>query len=121
MELKQFSEYSLSEKKELLIHWWHYYGKVMYTLEEMNQFRQMIEENCDQVMMMAIFGYVDGITSQPIIAAMRAGKLEELKSTLPKPEEQDDKFKEVYSMVEAELIKELVKTYNNPEPSVPML
>jgi len=119
MKIKKFKDYTPQEKKELLLHWWHYYGKMLYTFAEMEQFSTMIDENANQVMELAIAGFVNGITSQPIIVAMRENNLEELKATLPNVED-DEEFREFYNQVEDVLVAELVETYNNPEPSIPM-
>ena len=57
MELKKWEEYTKEEQKELLNHWWHYYGKVMYTLEEWEQFNKLIDKDSDKILEMAIAGY----------------------------------------------------------------
>ncbi|MGE5456290.1 MAG: hypothetical protein ACM3O4_04220 [Ignavibacteriales bacterium] len=120
MELKQFKDYTPSEKKEILLHWWHYFGKVIYTFEEMQKFSEMIDSNSDEVMMMAVIGYVNKVTNQPIIMAMRENKLDQLRESLPTLEKQNDEFRASYYQIEQRLIEQLVKTYNNPEPAVPM-
>lgn len=120
MELKEFRQYTQQEQKQLLIHWFHYYGKLICTLDEFKKFTAMIDEDSNQVMMMAVIGFMNGLTSQPILEAMRAGKLEELKSALPVFEEQNEKFKKAYLDEEKLLLGQMVATYNKPEPSIPM-
>jgi len=120
MELKEFKDYSAKDKKKILLHWWHYFGKIIYTKEELITFKKMIDDNSDEVMMLAVTGYICKLTSQPIIKAMRVNKLDELKATLPILKEENEEFKASYRQKENDLLKQLINTYNNPEPSVPM-
>ena len=52
MEIKRFSEYTNDEQKQLLMHWWHYYGKLPVTLAEIEEFMeilpQIVEIMCDE-------------------------------------------------------------------------
>lgn len=34
MKIKEWGQYSVDEKTELLKYWWHYYGKLVITYEE---------------------------------------------------------------------------------------
>ena len=120
MKMNEFKNYTPEEKKSLLLHWWHYYGKGIYTLAEIEQFEKMIDENYDQVWGLAIAGFIHELTSQPILFAMREDKVADLLATLPVIEEQSDEFKEAYAKAEKALLTQIVQTYNNPEPSVPM-
>lgn len=46
-------------EKGLLIHWWHYYGKVIYTLAELEEFEKVIDEyGADKVLDVAVASYV---------------------------------------------------------------
>lgn len=118
MEIKDFDDYTKDEQTALLLHWWYYYGKIIFTLEEIENFKKMIEKDSRQILALATLGYYHGITNQPIIAAMRQNKMDELLATIPNFN--DEKTKESFLTIEKDLIKELVKTYNNPEPSIPL-
>lgn len=43
LELKNWNEYTIYEQKELLNHWWFYYGKMLYTAEELKRFNEMVD------------------------------------------------------------------------------
>lgn len=120
MELKKFNEYTPAEQKRLLLHWWQYYGKLIYTPDELDLFSHMIDENSEQVMDLAVVSYINELSNQPIIMAMRNNCLEELKKTLPSVEKLNDELKVLYEQEKNNLIAKLVKTYNDPEPDVPM-
>jgi hypothetical protein len=41
--------------KRLLIHWWHYYGKVIYTFAELEEFEKVIDKyGADKVLDVAV-------------------------------------------------------------------
>ena len=48
MELKKYDEYTDREKKELLFHWWQYYGKTVCSLGVMRCFIQMVDNDVDE-------------------------------------------------------------------------
>ena len=122
MELKKWEEYTKEEQKEFLNDWWHYYGKVIYTLEEWEQFNKLIDKDSDKILEMAIAGYSKGITSEPLIFAMRENKIEELFKTFPNLKEiKDEKFKEAHKVLKNSLILELVTTYKQTVEIIPCL
>ena len=46
---------NMAIEKGLLIHWWHYYGKVIYTLAELEEFEKVIDEyGADKVLDVAL-------------------------------------------------------------------
>ena len=46
-------------EKGLLMHWWHYYGKVIYTLDELEKFEKIIDDyGVDKVLDAAVASYV---------------------------------------------------------------
>ncbi|NCC70897.1 hypothetical protein EOM09_04915 [bacterium] len=119
MEIKKFNDYTEGERKELLLHWWHYYGKGIYTFAELEKFMEMIDQNSEQVMMIAVLSYAHNMTSEPILAAMRNNDLDGLLNSLPVLEKQNDEFKTCYAKAEDLILGMLVKTHDNPEPPVP--
>ena len=44
IEDKNWSEYTKDEQKELLEHWWVYYGKMLYTGEELEIFNDSYDK-----------------------------------------------------------------------------
>ena len=121
IEIKEWKEYTDEEKKELLNHWWHYYGKVVYTFDEWEKFNELVDKNSNKMMELAVAGFIYGITSQPLIAAMRKNQVDELLATLPNLNEiEDEEFIENYKEAKNLLISQLVGSYNQPEPDIPM-
>ncbi|OKZ74281.1 MAG: hypothetical protein BHW00_05145 [Clostridium sp. 26_22] len=48
-------------EKEVLIHWWHYYGKCIYTFAELKEFEKIIDDyGVEKVLDAAIASYVCG-------------------------------------------------------------
>jgi len=73
-------------EKGLLMHWWHYYGKCIYTLAELEEFEKIIDEyGVEKVLDAALASYVCGDGSPTIILmSIRKGTVKELfESLLP--------------------------------------
>lgn len=100
--------------KNLLIHWWHYYGKCIYTLEELEKFEEIIEEyGTDKVLQAAVASYVCGDGSPTtILASIRKDKVKELFTSLPNVEEME-KENSIYSRLKEKFVKQISETYNN--------
>lgn len=76
---------NMAIEKGLLIHWWHYYGKVIYTLAELEEFEKVIDEyGADKVLDVAVASYVCGDGSPTImLASIRKGTVKKLFESLP--------------------------------------
>ena len=120
LELKNWNEYTIYEQKELLNHWWFYYGKMLYTAEELKRFNEMVDQNPYQILSIAIISYINGYSSQPLLQAIRDNNIEALIATLPSLNNKDQDFINSYKETESHFISILVKSYNNPKPDVPM-
>lgn len=121
LEIKKWNDYSLEEQSELLNHWWHYYGNIIFTLDELEQFNELIKKDSHKVLELAVANFIIGQSTQSLIQAMRVNKVDNLMNALPSLENNDDEeFKAMYTKVENDLISILVESYNNPEPSIPM-
>ena len=66
MEEKKFSNYTQEEKETLLMHWFHYYGKDIYSLAEAEEVYKAILANADSVKDAAVVAYVAGEGSAQI-------------------------------------------------------
>lgn len=117
MEKKSWNEYSLEEKSELLHHWWHYYGKILYTLDEFEVFNELVKKDSNKVWVLAVGCYAMGVSSQPLLKAMRNDSVNEFLGSLPELETIDDCE---YFDTEKEFMNILLQSYNNPQPSIPM-
>lgn len=119
MEIKKFCEYSEEEREELLMHWWHYYGKVMYTFAELEEFRKLVKENSMLMKDVALTSYLLGYSSQGLIKAMRTNDLDNYLVGI-KAFTKSAEYKQVEDELEQIFLAEVVGTYNRPEPDVPM-
>lgn len=119
MEKKKFSEYSGEEKETLLMHWWHYYGKMLVTLAEIEKFNELVKEDSDLIKDVAMVSYILGYSSQGLIKAMRTNDLENYFEGIKKFVESSE-YKAIKEEAEEMFFEQVVETYNNPEPSVKM-
>ena len=119
MEFKKFNEYSQNEKEELLMHWFHYYGKILVTVEEIEKFYELVKSDSNLIKDAAMVAYVLGESSQGIINAMRTNNLdnyfEDIKSYVTSA-----RYRTIAEEAEDMFFEQVVDTYNNPEPSVKM-
>ena len=119
MEKKRFSEYSEEEKEVLLMHWWHYYGKMLITLAEMEKFHDLVKEDSELIKDVAMVSYILGYSSQGIIKAMRTNDLDNYFEGIRKFVESSE-YMAIKDEAEDMFFEQLIETYNKPEPSVPM-
>lgn len=77
MELKKYNEYSDEEKRELLFHWWHYYGKTVCSLGVMRRFTQMVYDDVDEMFKIGLFSFMNGNNGKDFIEAIKSGRVYE--------------------------------------------
>lgn len=99
-------------EKGLLIHWWHYYGKSIYTLAELEEFEKVIDEyGVDKVLDVAVVSYVCGDGSPTImLASIRKGAVKELFESLPDISKMKKEEKEQYEAVREEFVQIISQT-----------
>lgn len=119
MEVKKFHEYTKEEQNKLMMHWWHYYGKVPFTPEELNKFSEYVENDLNLMWKVAVVSYIRCEASQGLINAMRNGNVLEY-FDLINVIVQTNKYKKLAESVEDGFIGMLVESYNNPEPDIPL-
>ena len=102
----------MAVEKGLLIHWWHYYGKSIYTLDELEEFEKVIDEyGVDKVLDVAVASYICGDGSSSVmLASIRNGAVKELFASLPDISKLDEKEKEQYDAVREEFIQIISQT-----------
>lgn len=114
------------DRKTLLNHWFYYYGHVPCTLEDIETFHNLLEEQEDKVMMYVITAFmlpdIGGrtVTTEILIGAIRSGKLNELLDKLPAFDSLDKEVCKQYKAIEELILDQCEETYFNPEPPVPM-
>ena len=99
-------------EKGLLIHWWHYYGKYIYTLAELEEFEKVIDEyGAERVLDVAVASYICGDGSPTImLASIRKGAVKELFESLPDISKMEEKEKEQYDAVREEFVQIISQT-----------
>ena len=99
-------------EKGLLIHWWHYYGKGIYTLAELEKFEEVIDEyGVEKVLDVAVASYICGDGSPTImLASIRKDAVKELFESLPDISKMEGKEKEQYEAVRDEFVQIISQT-----------
>lgn len=117
MELKDWNDYTPEEKEALLRHLFIYYGKYIFSLEELEMFEALIKEAPDKIFEIFLHSYVIKKNGQPIILeALRKNDkpLINLKAEIKKYKEEDiEEYKKFF-------LTEIVNTFNNKAPSIPL-
>lgn len=120
IDKKSWDCYTEEEKVDLLNHWWFYFGKMMFTMQEYSKFLKLIESTPDTVWDIAILSFSQNMTTQPLISAMRQNELAKLIiSSCAVVKKIKALSPEGWSSLEDCLLDNLVPTYNDPEPSIP--
>lgn len=122
MEIKRIDEYTKEEKIALLNHWFRYYGKEIYILEELEKFQKVVQKDCDIIMQVAILSYLVQEGPSVLLKDIRNNtlddkKLEEFKrrSLIFKKDSPEQYFES-----EKAFLEEVVTTYNHPEEDIPL-
>ena len=104
----------MTVEKGLLMHWWHYYGKCIYTLEELEKFEKIIDEyGADKVLDFAVTSYIISDGSPTILlGSIRNGVVEEMFQSLPDIETFDKVAKKEFIEIKEVFLKAITETYN---------
>ncbi len=113
IEYRTWQDYTPFEKRELLNHWWYYYGHLEFTFAEWLVFDRLARLEPNTMWIVAIQSYVNGLTSGELIEVMRNGKLNAYLSTACITYEQmTDEEKEEFHHRGYELLAQMTSTYN---------
>ena len=101
--------------KELLMHWWHYYGKAIYTFEDLEKFLSLIDKyGAEKISELVVASYISNDGSPTVLLfAIRHNQAENLLNTLPDVSAFSKKEKELYDVLKNSLEKEIETSYNN--------
>ena len=104
----------MTVEKGLLMHWWHYYGKDIYTLEEMETFSEIIDTyGVDKVIDAGVASFIAGDGSpQVILSCIRTNSIEEMFETLPNFAEMEEHEKQAYEKIKQVFIEAISVEYN---------
>lgn len=119
MEKTEFKKYTKEEKEQLLLHWWRYYGKEIYTLAEEEQLIDLINENPEIIFQTAVLSFIDDKGTKPLLMAIRKNKINGLKQEVQEKLE-NPLLKSQIKDIERIFLEEIVTTYNQPKPIIPM-
>lgn len=120
---KTWDSLTPAEKTTLLDHWFYYYGGVILTLKDMEDFRKLSESRQDDIFhhILTNLLYRNTIKTNLFVACMREGKLDELFShSLSFDDIVEYQMENVYEELKQFLFDELLQTYIYPQPPVPM-
>ena len=100
--------------KNLLTFWWQYYGKVIYTLAELQEFLKIIDQyGAEKVFDAVVASYLTGDGSPTtILLAIRKGLVKQLFDSLPDASTMNEDVKAVHQEVRADLLKEIREAAN---------
>ena len=99
--------------KNMIFHWWHYYGKSIYTLEELEELEKIIDTHgTEKVLELMVACYICGDGSSTILlSAIRENRVNELFDALPDVSKMNAKEKEQYLKTRDELLQIISKSY----------
>ncbi len=98
--------------KRILIHWWHYYGRSVYTLAELSQFEEIIDKyGADRVFDVAVASYIfDDGSPTAILASIRNNSVNDLFESMPDITKMDENKKALFILARKELYQIISQT-----------
>ena len=113
MKVQPFCEYSTSEQRNLLMHWWYYFCSGPCGFEYTLKFKKLIDKDPQLAMNMVFLAALDGKGNDTILSMMHKGKFEEYCDEVAEFSLSDD-FLKMYETGERYLIDEIVDSARNP-------
>ena len=123
MEIKKtWEEYTKDEQTTLLNHWVYYYGGILMTLQDFSDFRILSSTRQDEIFnhIVTILLFKNTIQSSLLVTCMREGSINDLFAHSLKREDLTEETKPIYDSARKFLSAELINTFINPAPPVPM-
>lgn len=120
MQIKEWNEYTGDEKSSLLTHWFHYYGKLLYTLDELEKFQDLTKKDSNKMFSAAVACYISGGNSSLLLTGLRQDGEKFIDVAGNRGGDLRDKNEEEYEAIASSFIEEIVTTYNNPKPDIPL-
>lgn len=110
MTLEEFENLSFETKKGLMLHWWHYYGKSIYTLAELEEFNNLLESDFEKILEVAIANYMCGEGPTLLLIAIRKKLVSKMLAKLPNINELTEESKNQYFKIKTGFINEIIST-----------
>lgn len=76
MSIQEFDTINFDEKECLVLHWWHYYGKSMHSLRDLENYREVLSNSIDKIIEEAVIFYMQGIEPEIVAEFIFANKIE---------------------------------------------
>lgn len=98
--------------KSLLLHWWHYYGRCMYTLAELEKFEEIIDQyGPNKVFEVVVASYIcDDGSPTVLLLSLRNHRVEDLFNSLPDIQKMEERERNTYHKLEQELVSMISET-----------
>ncbi len=120
---KTGEEYSGAEKEALLNHWFYYYRGAQMKPKDLEDFKALSQSQQDKVFNHIVTNFIFNSTMQPdmLLYSIREGKAEQLiEHTQINPERLSEENREYYENIRRIVSSDVVETYINPEPRIPL-
>ena len=116
---KLWEDFTKSEQTILLNHWVYYYGGIVMTLKDLEDFNTLSETRQDDIFnhIVTCFIYKRSIQSSMLIMCLRDNKIEDLFNTSLSIDNIEDSKKDLYYKARRIISNELLDTFINPELS----
>jgi len=123
MEIKKtWEEYNKEEKETLLNHWFYYYGGMLMTPKDLEDFQSLSKTKQDEVFNHIVTNYIFNSTIQSnlLLMFMREGKVDEFLKHSIDPSKLSEENKAAFNDIRNMIAKEVSTTFLSPEPPVPL-
>ena len=119
---KKWEELPSQTKIDLLNHWFVYYGGLLIAFDEIEKFNRLAETHPDEIFDTIVTSFLarNTIQSNVLIMSMRRGLVAELFKRVIKYKTLSEEEKVKFDSVRCMLVDELITTYLDPQPPVPM-
>ncbi len=112
---KKWEEYTIEEKRELLIYWFSHFSGMPISGVDSNQFKALVDERPDQLFdhIVTNFVYNTSMQSDLLLVFMRDNRVDQILSHSIKPEKLTEDSKESYyrirEFVAGEIVREQIR------------
>lgn len=115
---KKYVDDNKIELKSLLLHWFHYYGKLPYNLDELEKFKNVIDKYGEKIFEFIVACLITEVDPNIcMISAIRKNIVDSLFDSLPNSNDFSNKDKKIFDKKLKEIKDEIIRTYQNPEPN----
>lgn len=108
------------QKKTLLTFWFHYYGKLIYTLEEYETFLDLLETNLSDMENIAVMTCICNQSPSIIVLSIRQNKRKELLSCVSMEDINKSGLSQHFEKSRNEFWTIIQHDYQNPQSDVPI-